>query len=161
GHLGARHLGGPRRLGRGPGGLADVRRLGASQGRGRRRDGSGRWWRGPLDGGGRGGSGRSDRSVLLRLLRLHVAPEAELVCLPPNAVSLGVLDGARMALHADAEVDREVEGLLVREPELSCQLVHTDLLRRQVLPSPLLGLRRCAGQPVTACPARCMGAPWV
>jgi hypothetical protein len=60
-------------------------------------------------------------------LRLDLPDQALAVGLAPDTVRLGVLDRGGMALHADAERQREVEGLLVGEAELSCELVDADL----------------------------------
>jgi len=87
--------------------------------------------------GGAGGAG-----ARCRLLRLHGAAQAVAVGLAADAVGLGVLDGRGVALHADPELDAQVERFLVREPELSTELVYADLLRQLPLRSSLQGRAR-------------------
>jgi hypothetical protein len=58
---------------------------------------------------------------------LGLPDQALALSLAPDPVRLGILDRRGMALHADAERQREVEGLLVREAELSRELVDADL----------------------------------
>jgi len=68
------------------------------------------------------------------------AAKALTLGLAADAISLGVLDARRVALGLDAETDAEVQRLFVAEPELSCQLVNTDLPRQlptQSSPRPL------------------------
>ncbi len=63
-----------------------------------------------------------------RLLGLLLALEPLSLSLAPDAVRLGVLDRGRVALDADPERDAEIEGFLVREPQLTGKLVDADLL---------------------------------
>lgn len=95
-------------------------------------------------GGGRvvGGLGRLLRRRLLRcgllgrlrgLLRLLVADEPLTLGLAPHAVGLRFDDTRRVALHTDAERHAQVEALLVRQAELSCELVHPDVRQNVVL----------------------------
>jgi hypothetical protein len=47
---------------------------------------------------------------------LDVAPDPQRVSLAASAVGLRVLDARRVALHPDAEVEAQIERLLVGEP---------------------------------------------
>jgi hypothetical protein len=69
---------------------------------------------------------------------LLVAAQPFTVRLPADAISLGILDARRMAGDTDAEIQAEVQRLLVSETELASQLVYADLLG-QVLRQSLLG----------------------
>ena len=69
-------------------------------------------------------------------LRLDLTAETVAVGAPADAVRLGILDARRMALHPDAHVDAQVEGLFVGQAKLTTQFVNPDLLC-QVLPNPL------------------------
>ncbi len=91
----------------------------------------------------RGGPGRL---LLGGLLGRHGATQSLAVGLPPDAVGLGVLDRGRVALYPDAQRHAEVEGLLVRQAELTCQLVDAYLLRQGLLRS-FLFVRGRAGDP--------------
>jgi hypothetical protein len=51
----------------------------------------------------------------------------------PHAVGLSFLDARGMARHTDAHGQAQVEALLVRQTELTCQLVDPHLLG-QVVP---------------------------
>jgi hypothetical protein len=50
---------------------------------------------------------------------LHRTAQTVPVRLPPDAVGLGVLDGRRVTLDTDPELDAEVERFLIGQPELS------------------------------------------
>lgn len=57
---------------------------------------------------------------------------------PPDAVGLRFDDARRVALDPDAQIEAQVEGFLVGQPELSSELVHTDLAcQGATRPSPL------------------------
>jgi hypothetical protein len=45
----------------------------------------------------------------------------------PDAVGLRLLDARGVRLHPDAQVQGQIEGFLVRHPELLGELVDTDL----------------------------------
>ena len=68
-----------------------------------------------------------------RLLGLHWPTKSLAVRLAAGAVSLRVLDRGRVALHSHPERQAEVERLFVRQAELMCELVDTDLLRQRRL----------------------------
>ena len=87
--------------------------------------------------GGPSGSGGGSPSRLLLggLLGLDGATKSLAVGLAPDAVGLGVLDRGRVALDPDAQRHAEVEGLLVRQAELTGQLVDAYLLRQGLLRS--------------------------
>lgn len=92
-------------------------------------------------GGPAGGGGR-------RLFGLNRPAQAVTVGLPADAVCLSVLDGGRVALHTNPELDTQVERFFIREPELSAELVDADLLRQLALRSSLQGrARRCDWPP--------------
>jgi hypothetical protein len=46
---------------------------------------------------------------------LNRTNEAVALCLATNAVGLSLLDRRRVALHADAKLDAEIEGLFIRK----------------------------------------------
>ncbi len=70
-----------------------------------------------------------------------VARQPVAVSLSADAIGLGVLDARGVTLHSDPEAYREVERLLVREPEFACELVNADLLRQVLRSSLLCGAR--------------------
>jgi hypothetical protein len=77
-----------------------------------------------------GGGGSLARGGLLRLrfFGLDGAAEPVGVRLAPDPVRLGVFNRRGVALHADAEHNAEVEGLLIGQPQLTAELVDADLL---------------------------------
>src|SRR5690606_27952274 len=62
-----------------------------------------------------------------RLLGLLGAPEPLAVHLAADAVGLGVLDARRVASGLDPQPDAEIERLLVRQAQLTSELVDPDL----------------------------------
>jgi hypothetical protein len=94
--------------------------------------------------GGASGSrgGCRSRGRRGRLLGLHGATQSFTVGLAPGAVSLRVLDRRRVALHTDSEVDANVQGFLVGQPQLTGKLVDADFLGQLVVrSSPIEGQR--------------------
>ncbi len=81
------------------------------------------------------------------LFGLLVSDEALPLSLTTDPVGLCVLDARRMRLYPDAEVQREVECLLVRETELLCELVDADLCCQRGFASPFLVRCITAGCP--------------
>jgi len=73
--------------------------------------------------------------VLGRFFGLDGTTQALVVGLATDAVGLGILDRRGVTLDPDAQGHAEVECLLVRQSELSCQLVDADLLRQGCLRS--------------------------
>jgi hypothetical protein len=55
----------------------------------------------------------------LGFLRLDGAAKPLGIGLAPDTVGLGVFNRGRVALHADAERNAEVEGLLIGQPQLT------------------------------------------
>jgi hypothetical protein len=85
---------------------------------------------------GSGLLGRSGFGLRLgRFLDRDRTPQAFAVRLTADSVGLSVLDRRRMALDADPQGERQVERLLVRQAQFSCQLVEADLLRQRLLRS--------------------------
>ena len=85
---------------------------------------------------GRGGGRRG------RFLGLNGATQPFPVGLAPGAVGLRVFDRRRVALHADPEVDANVQGFLVGQPQLTGKLVDADFLGQLVIrSSPIEGQR--------------------
>ncbi len=66
------------------------------------------------------------------LFRLHRPAQPLGVRLPADPVGLGILDGGRVALDADAQREAQIQCLLVGQPELTAQFVDADLLRQLV-----------------------------
>jgi hypothetical protein len=97
-------------------------------------------------GGGPTTSGRSCGGsrgcTCRRFVGLYGATQAVAISLATDAVGLGILDGRRVALHADPELDAQVERFFIRESELSAELVDADLLRQLALRSSLQGRAR-------------------
>ncbi len=83
--------------------------------------------------GARRGRPRRGRCLLGR----RGPPEALAISLAPDAVGLGVLDARGVALDPDPQRLAEVERLLVRQTELTSELVDTDLLRQLLVQSSL------------------------
>jgi hypothetical protein len=103
---------------------------------------------GVLAAGACGSAAAAGRGARRRLLGLDRAAQTVAVGLPTDAVCLGVLDRRRVALHADPELDAQVERFLIGEAELSAELVDADLLRQLALRSSLQGrARRCHWPP--------------
>jgi len=67
--------------------------------------------------------------------RLCHAAQAFGVGLAPHTVRLRVLDGRRVALHPDPEGQGEVQGLFVRQAQLSSQLVDADFFWQRSIES--------------------------
>ena len=77
-----------------------------------------------------------------RFLGLNRATQPFTVGLAPGAVGLRVFDRRRVALHADPEVDADVQGFLVGQPQLTGKLVDADFLGQLVIrSSPIEGQR--------------------
>ena len=83
------------------------------------------------------GGGLFGRSLLYRrrLFGLHLAAQAVGVGPTANAVSLRVFDARGMGLDADSERESKIECLLVRHTELFGELVHSNFLLGQLVPS--------------------------
>jgi hypothetical protein len=64
---------------------------------------------------------------------LLVANKSLALGLAAHAVGLGLDHARRVALDPDSERLAEIERLLVGQPELSSELIHTDLGRHLVL----------------------------
>jgi hypothetical protein len=73
---------------------------------------------------------------------LNGATQPFTVGLPPGAVGLRVFDRRRVALHTDPEIDANVQGFLVCQPQLTGKLVDADFLGQLVVrSSPIEGQR--------------------
>jgi hypothetical protein len=96
-------------------------------------------WSGSAAGGRTAAASACRRRVFLRLDR---ATKPVPVCLPTDAIGLGVLDRRRMTLDADPELEAQVERFLICQPELSTKLVDANLLGQLALRSSLPGRAR-------------------
>jgi len=81
------------------------------------------------------------------LLRLHGTAQAVAVCLPADAVGLGVLDRGGVALDADPKLKAKVERFFVCQSQLAGKLVDADLLRQLAVRSSLGDAPRALQRP--------------